>query len=105
MLGLSIDAPEVQGTLMLYAYREGLKKDASKKLEADSVNLADLEKNELSVQSAAGSAWVETGDNRESLSSSFRAYADAHPYKRVDVSDEEDLGNLLDTLAVEKSRR
>lgn len=91
MLGLPVDAPEVQGALALSAYR------ATHELR--DINPADWEQNNAAIQSAAMSEWVGEPSDEDSLAESYRVYVEEHPHKRVDIRDDETLEEILLALA------
>jgi hypothetical protein len=104
-IGSPIESPEVQEALMLLAYRDELKKKGNES-ESNEITIADPEKNTLEIQSAAGAFWVEPSlHGGDSFASSFRAYAEAHPYKRVHTGDEGELEDLITELAPDEQRK
>ena len=94
---MPIEAPEVQGALMLVAHRLAHKADST----PPSINLEDLEQN-AAVESAARDAWVEEADGTLSRAAAFRAYRDKYPHQRVDARSEDALEELLSELDNER---
>ena len=94
--GLPIDAPEVQGALMLLEYRE-----THGKAEVD---VAHWEQNDEATQLAAMGEWVGDPEDKYSFAALYRAYAEQHPQEHVDVSDDRVLRNILATLVAERSQ-
>jgi hypothetical protein len=87
--GQPISMPEVQGALMLMAYREAHKNDQ----HPPKINLADLEANDADIQVGAMNEWI--AGEEQSSAARFRAYADAHPHMRVQTHNEQEISELL----------
>lgn len=95
--GMPIEAPEVQGALMLVAHRAAHRADPMPPI----INLDDLEQN-AAVESAARDAWVEETDDTPSRASAFRAYSEKYPHRRIDARSEDALEELLSQLDKER---
>lgn len=94
--GLPIDAPEVQGALMLLEYRE-LHSDAA-------VDIEHWEGNDEAIQSAAATEWIGDPDDKHSFAALYRTYAEQHPQEHINISDDRVLKRILATLVAEKSQ-
>lgn len=94
--GLPIDAPEVQGALALAAYRA-----AHGRQDIDTV---DWERNDPATQSSALYEWIGKLNDKNSSASLYRAYAEKHPHKRIDIGDEEALKETLNAILAAKER-
>ncbi|HCR52028.1 TPA: hypothetical protein DIV48_00070 [Candidatus Kaiserbacteria bacterium] len=88
--GLSLDSPEAQGALMLFAYGKAHKKQ--------DIDFADLERNDLALTSIARDEWVAKPGGKESLASLYRRYIEQHPGERVNTRNTEALAGLLKAL-------
>jgi len=95
--GMPIEAPEVQGALMLVAHRAAHKADPMPPV----INLEDLEQN-AAVESAASDAWIEEADGTLSRAAAFRAYREKYPHRRIDTRNEDALEELLSELDKER---
>jgi len=91
LLGVPIETPEVQAALMLYAYRQAHHQSG--------IDTAHWEQNDEATQSAAVNEWVKDPNSKDTLAAAFRAYARTHPHKRINIEDDEELGELLAAVA------
>ena len=96
--GVPIDSPMAQGALMLFEYREAHRGEP----QPPTVDLVNLEQNDLGVEAAAREEWVE-GD--PSFAALYRNLIEKNPLTIVDIYDEEVLASLLAQLAEEKRAR
>jgi hypothetical protein len=94
--GHTLSAPEVQGALMLIAYRKAHEHDE----QPPKINLNDLEANDIDLQVAAMNAWIADGEDG-SFAKRFRDYVDAHPHAHINERNEEALKELLEDLSPE----
>ena len=93
--GFLINEPEVQASLLLYAYRERLKREGGDESEIRSINVADSEATDPAIALRAVEAWGREIDGMPRSSVSFRQYVEAHPGERIDTSNDEALARLL----------
>lgn len=97
--GFLINEPEVQASLLLFAYRERLKREGGDENEIQSIHVADPEATDPAIALRAVEAWGKETDGMPCPSVSFRKYVDAHPGERIDTSSDEALAKLLADIA------
>lgn len=97
--GFLINEPEVQTSLLLFAYREQLKREGGHENDMQEINVANPEATDPELALHAVEEWSKETGGRPCLSALFRAYVDAHPGERIDTSSDEALANLLSAIS------